>query len=98
MKGGNKRFRVGDQGLRRGIKGTRAEKEMQRLWWKTKGADSAKGDIKCMTVKMIFEGRNKGLWEKIKGTQAEEENKRLREKVNGADSATERNKKHENNM
>ena len=73
MKGRNK-------GLRRGIKGTRAEKEMQRLRWKTKGADSARGEIKCMTVKMIFEGGNKGLREKIKGTQAEEEIKRLRER------------------
>ena len=35
-----------NKGLRRGIKGTRAEKEMQRLRWQTKGADGAKGENK----------------------------------------------------
>ena len=58
----------GNKGLRREIKGTRAEEEMQRLRWTTKGADSGKGrnkmhdgEIKCMTVKMKFDGRNKRI-------------------------------------
>ena len=30
-----------------------------------------RGEIKCMTVKMKFEERNKGVRERIKGTKAE---------------------------
>ena len=76
----------GNKGLRTGINGTRAEEEMQRLRWKTKGADSAKGRNK------MHDGEHSNLKGEIKdktGTKAEEENTRLREKFKGADSATE---------
>ena len=32
------------------MKGTSAKEDIQRLRWKTKGADSAKGELKCMMV------------------------------------------------
>ena len=32
------------------MNGTKAKGDIQRLRWKTKGADSAKGEIKCMIV------------------------------------------------
>ena len=41
--------------LREGMKGTNAEEEIQKLRWKTKGADSAKEE-KCMMGKLNCEG------------------------------------------
>ena len=40
----------GGGGRGEGMNGTNAKEDLQRLRWKTKGADSAKGEMICMRV------------------------------------------------
>ena len=55
-----------------------------RLREKINGADSAKGEIKCIREKIECEGENQGLPKEIQGTKAKAEKRLRREGVERA--------------